>query len=153
MKQKLPMAHVTPSRSTTWLAGLFFSLIGIGLLAIAFHLFTERQDFLSRAQRADGVVSALNAGGSHPQVSFDTATGERFSYAQGGFIHGYEVGQPVQVLYLPERAQASAVVEDRGALWGLPVALALMGLTFALGGVLYLFRPRRAERMLFLKGR
>jgi hypothetical protein len=34
----------------------------------------------------EGVVSRLDAGGSHPQVGFTTAAGQRISYAQGGEI-------------------------------------------------------------------
>lgn len=101
------MANDTPSRIGTILLGLLFALIGIGLLGIAVNLTLDRRDFLARAQTADGIVSRLNAGGSHPEIAFTTGKGEKISYPQGGFIFGYEPGQPVRVYYLPEQPAAN----------------------------------------------
>ncbi|AEA71188.1 Conserved hypothetical protein; putative membrane protein [Pseudomonas brassicacearum subsp. brassicacearum NFM421] len=139
------MANDTPSRIGTILLGLLFALIGIGLLGIAVNLTLDRRDFLARAQTADGIVSRLNAGGSHPEIAFTTGKGEKISYPQGGFIFGYESGQPVRVYYLPEQPAANPLVVDRGALWGTPVMLGAMGLFFTLVGLLKTIRPARSR--------
>ncbi len=78
---------------------------------------THRLEFLEVAQAVDGQVERLNAGGSHPQVAFTTATGQRISYPQGGMIFGYEPGQPVRVLYDPARLRLEPVLDTFGALW------------------------------------
>ncbi|MFL6968873.1 DUF3592 domain-containing protein [Pseudomonas alvandae] len=139
------MANDTPSRLGTILLGLLFSLIGVGLLGIAVNLTLERRDFLAQAQTADGIVSRLNAGGSHPEIAFTTGKGEKISYPQGGFIFGYEPGQPVRVYYLPEQPTDNPLVMDRGALWGTPVLLGAMGLFFTLVGLLKTIRPARSR--------
>jgi len=139
------MANDTSSRIGTILGGLFFALIGIGLLGIAVNLFLDQRDFLTRAQTADGIVSYLNAGGSHPEIAFTTASGEKISYPQGGFIFGYQKDQPVRVLYLPGQPDGSAIVDTPAALWGTSGMLGGMGLVFTLVGLLETFlqcRPR-----------
>ena len=112
---------------------LIFGLVGVVLLAIAGYMILARNEFLSQAQQAPGVVKVLNAGGSHPEIEFTTADNHVISYPQGGMIFGYEMGQPVQVLFRTENPQATAVIQDRGALWGTQVLLGFMGLVFLLG--------------------
>ena len=89
-------------------------LVGLSLLVIAGYMAYWRYEFLPQAQRAPGVVTKLNAGGSHPEIEFTSADNQVISYPQGGMISGYEVGQPVQVLYLAEDPEMTAVVNDRG---------------------------------------
>ncbi|NWA05247.1 DUF3592 domain-containing protein [Pseudomonas gingeri] len=129
------MANQTPSRLGKILQGLLFTLIGIGLLGIAVNLTLDRREFLARAQTADGVVSHLNAGGSHPEIAFTTRSGEQISYPQGGFIFGYQKDQPVRVHYLPEQPAVSAIVDDLAALWATPGVLGLIGLVFFISGL------------------
>jgi len=136
------MANDTPSPIGKILLGLLFALIGFGLLAIAANLTLERRDFLARAQTADGVVSHLNAGGSHPEIAFTTGTGETISYPQGGLIFGYQQGQSVRVHYLPEQPAGSAVIDDAGALWGPAGLLGGLGLLFAFAGLAKVIRQR-----------
>ncbi|SCX69340.1 Protein of unknown function [Pseudomonas sp. NFACC32-1] len=136
------MANDTPSRIGNLLLGLLFALIGIGLLSVAVNLTLERREFLAHAQSADGVVSRLNAGGSHPEIAFTTANGEKISYPQGGFIFGYRQDQPVRVHYLPEQPTGSAIVDDPFALWGTPGVLGLIGLVFTLVGLVKVTRHR-----------
>lgn len=130
------MMQVTPdSRPTAIALGLLFSLIGLVSLAFCGYEVKSRMDFLRVAQVAAGRVEHLNAGGSHPQVGFTTADGQQVSYPQNGLIFGYEKGEAVRVLYLPERAQATAVVDSTGALWGMTLLGALLGVFFIMGGV------------------
>ena len=132
--------------------GLLIALIGIVLLAIAGYLVSERHGFLSHAQRVPGVVKALNAGGSHPQIEFTTTGGEAVSYPQGGMIYGYQVGQPVEVFYQTEKPGALAVINDAGALWGTPALVGLIGLIFALAGLLKFSRGQKQPLASSLKG-
>lgn len=136
------MANDTPSHIGKILLGLLFALIGIGLLSIAINLTLERREFLDSAQTADGTVSHLNAGGSHPEIAFTTSSGEKISYPQGGFIFGYQQGQPVRVHYLPEQPANSAIVDDSAALWGTSAVLGLIGLVFTLVGLAKAIRQR-----------
>lgn len=129
------MAKQPPSRIGEILLGLLFALIGISLLGITVDLTLDRREFLARAQTADGIVSHLNAGGSHPEIAFTTGSGEKISYPQGGFIFGYQQDQPVRVYYLPEQPAGSAIVDDSGALWGLSGVLGCLGLVFTLVGL------------------
>ncbi len=111
------MANSTPSRFGKILQGLLFALIGIGLLVIAVNLTLDRREFLASAQTADGIVSDLNAGGSHPEIAFTSSTGEKISYPQGGFIFGYQKDQPVRVYYQPSgrpTAQSSTTRQHSG---------------------------------------
>lgn len=111
------MANSTPSRLGKILQGLLFVLIGIGLLVIAGNLTLERREFIASAQTADGIVSDLNAGGSHPEIAFTTGSGEKISYPQGGFIFGYQKDQPVRCttsLSGRPTAQSSTILQHSG---------------------------------------
>ncbi|SDB29781.1 Protein of unknown function [Pseudomonas sp. NFACC23-1] len=146
------MANNPPSRTGTILLGLLFALIGIGLLGIAVNLTLDRRDFLARAQTVDGIVSHLNAGGSHPEIAFTTVSGEKISYPQGGFIFGYQKDQPVRVHYLPEQPTASAIVDAPAALWGTCGVLGFLGLVFTLVGLLKATRQRGRDAVHSHKG-
>ena len=113
---------------------LVFTPLGLFLLCITLWLVQDRLGFLAQAQRAEGHVSALNAGGSHPQIDFTDATGEAFSYPENGLIFGYEVGDPVTVSYLPESPNITAIIEDRGALWGANLMAGILAITFTASG-------------------
>ncbi|WP_025129515.1 DUF3592 domain-containing protein [Pseudomonas sp. PH1b] len=136
------MANSTPSRLGKVFQGLLFALIGIGLLVIAVNLSLDRREFLASAQTADGIVSDLNAGGSHPEIAFTTGTGEKISYPQGGFIFGYQKDQPVRVYYLPQQPANSAIIDDPAALWGTSGVLGFIGLIFTIAGLLGVISQR-----------
>ena len=97
------------SRTAQVMRGLLFGAVGLLILAVAAFEVTHRLEFLQIAQAVDGQVERLNAGGSHPQIAFTTATGQRVSYPQGGMIFGYEPGQPVRVLYDPAQPRLELV--------------------------------------------
>lgn len=122
--------------------GLLFAAVGLLILAVAAFEVTHRLEFLQVAQAVDGQVERLNAGGSHPQVAFTTATGQRVSYPQGGMIFGYEPGQPVRVLYDPAQPRLEPVLDTFGALWGMTVVWVLLGLAFVGACVRGLLRRR-----------
>ena len=126
---------------------LIFIPLGLCLLYLTFWLVQDRLGFLAQAQRAQGHVSALNAGGSHPQIDFTDATGQVVSYPESGFIFGYAVGDPVTVLYRAEAPASTAIIEDRGALWGVSLMMGLFALVFSAGGGGHLGAWLRRRRM------
>lgn len=124
------MPEPSLSRTDRIMRGLAFGAVGLLMLVVVGVEVNHRLAFLRDAQIADGHVERLNAGGSHPQVAFTTAAGERVSYPQGGMIFGYEPGQAVRVLYRPERPSLEPALDSFGALWGMTLMVALIGLTF-----------------------
>ena len=117
------------------LRALIFIPLGLCLLFLTAWLVEDRLSFLAQAQRAEGHVSALNAGGSNPQIDFiDAATGQAISYPESGFIFGYAVGDAVKVLYRTEAPSRTAIIKDNGALWGASLLAGLFALVFTAGG-------------------
>jgi hypothetical protein len=99
------------------LTAIVFSAVWLGCIyGLVVSIHSTRQ-FLDAANKAPGVVVALNAGGSHPQIEFLTPKGERVSYPQGGLIAGFKVGDKVTVLYLADSPRTSATVNRTGAVW------------------------------------
>lgn len=111
-----------------------FIALGFLLIATALYLSHDTQTFIAEAQRAEGRVVALNAGGSHPQISFTDQHGQQHSYPQGGLIFGYAVGDKVQVLYRAEAPKARAQLDAFGALWANSLLFAVLGLAFICAG-------------------
>ncbi|MGS7252940.1 DUF3592 domain-containing protein [Pseudomonas sp. SK] len=143
------MAKTPYSPRGDLLRALVFLPLGLCLLYLTLWLVDDRLGFLAQAQRAQGTVSALNAGGSHPQIDFTDATGKVTSYPESGLIFGYAVGDQVGVLYRPEAPAASAIIDDRGALWGASLLAGLFALVFTSGGGYHLaawIRRRRTAR-------
>jgi hypothetical protein len=114
---------------------MVFLVVGTGLLVAAIATGMAKREFIHRAQSAVGVVSRLNAGGSHPEIEFTTALGQKISYPQGGFIFGYRPGQEVRVLYSSDNPEQTACVASFGALWFVPLLLFCLGLGLIVGGV------------------
>lgn len=124
-----------------WLKAAVFGVVTVVMAIGAVVTAVGRTEFLRSSARAPGVVSKLNAGGSHPQVSF-TVAGLEMSFAQGGWIWGYEVGDQVTVLYDPENPHMTATIDSTGALWFATSFFAFMTLGFGFG-TLVLVREAR----------
>ncbi|WP_233356637.1 DUF3592 domain-containing protein [Pseudomonas mangrovi] len=86
---------------------------------------------------------ALNAGGSHPQIRFHGTDGQAISYPQGGLIWGYREDMQVEVLYDPADPRRGAVINDRGAIWGMSIFSGVIGGGLFLGGLWTLWLARR----------
>jgi hypothetical protein len=114
---------------------IVFFVVGVGLLIASVVTGIALRGFISRAVSAPGVVSRLNAGGSHPEIEFTTASGEMISYPQGGLIFGYRPGQKVRVLYAEDNPKGTAHVNSFGALWFTPLTLFGLGLGLMIGPV------------------
>jgi hypothetical protein len=106
--------------------GATFLAAGSILLVPAFTTGIECWRFIHSAQVANGLVIALNSGGSHPQVRFTDSSGRVIEYPQGGFIFGYHVGDRVKVFYRPEHPELEHSVDSFGALWSFPASLLLL---------------------------
>jgi hypothetical protein len=118
-------------RLRSWLA----ISIGVGLLALACCAGISTRSFIRTAVRADGVVTQLPHGGSHPYIEFVADSGQHFSYPQGGLIFGYRVGQKVRVLYSAEHPDREACVDAFGALWASSLFLSGIGALFVVTGL------------------
>jgi len=126
---------------------LIFIPLGLCLLYLTLWLVEARLSFLAQAQRAEGHVSALNAGGSHPQIDFTDAAGKTVSYPESGFIFGYAVGDSVTVFYRADAPSSTAIIEDRGALWGASLLTGLFAIVFIAGGGYHVAAWIRRRRM------
>lgn len=122
---------------------LFFCIAGLALLggALAATLATRR--LVAQSVVADARVTKLNAGGSHPEIGYTTADGRPRSFAQGGFIFGYKVGDPARVRYRAASPETSATLDSFGSLYFGPMLLALIGGGFLIGGLVNLLVQRR----------
>jgi hypothetical protein len=128
-----------------WVKAIVFLMVGSGLLVAAVVTGLAIRGFVGRATPASGVVSRLNAGGSHPEIEFTTASGETISYPQGGLIFGYRPGQKVRVLYGQENPRGTARVDAFGALWFAPLMLLGLGIALLIGGVAFLVSAIRLQ--------
>jgi hypothetical protein len=110
---------------------LFFTVTGPLLLLLALASGVHTYGFVQRATQVDGVVSALNIGGSsHPEIQFTIATGETISYPQGGVIFGYKPGDKVTVLYDTADPASTATLDAFGAIWFWQIMLVFLGTIF-----------------------
>ncbi|WP_281686225.1 DUF3592 domain-containing protein [Pseudomonas citronellolis] len=123
---------------------IILGLISIGFLSAAVLTAMQTIDFLESAEVAPGVVSRLNAGGSHPQVQFTTLSGQQYEFPQGGFIFGYKEGMAVDVYYLSENPGMTAVIKDPGAIWVVPATFGMFCVV-TLGYAVLGIRQRRKE--------
>lgn len=106
---------------------IVFALLGLAMLASTFFTARSTVAFLSTASRASGIVSALIAGGSHPQITFQTESGQQISYTQGGLIWGFAPGDAVTVLYATENPAQTATIDEIGAIWFSAIVQGLIG--------------------------
>lgn len=125
------------------LRGFLLLVVGLSALSLAGWLALEKGRFLDAALRVPGEVVALNAGGSHPEIRFHGPDGEAISYPEGGLIWGYREGMQVEVLYDPADPRRSAVINDRGAIWGMSIFSGVIGGGLFLGGLWTLWLARR----------
>lgn len=114
-------------------AATLFSIGALLLIGATFNAVGVIR-FVRSAVAADGRVSKLNAGGSHPQIEFTTGEGERVSYPQGGLIFGFKPNDRVTVLYDVTNPRRTATVDRFGALWFWSLMLASLGLAAIWGG-------------------
>lgn len=119
-----------------------FTVVGIGMLAGAFFLFTNTQEFLKSALTADGTVVELVRTRStdsytyKPVVEFKTRDGSLIEFTSSSSSNppSYSQGEIVEVLYqesFPEQAKINGFF----SLWGGPAIVGGLGSAFFLIGV------------------
>ena len=121
------------------LKGGVFAVFGLGVMFGAGVGAVSTRHFVQSAAHAPGVVTRLNAGGSHPEIRFTAAGGQIVSYPQGGMISGYHTGQRVSILYDPRDPSDSPCPSAFGALWLDWIMLFGLGAVFAGVGTLLMF--------------
>ncbi len=115
--------------------GVLLAAAGAFLLLLGLRSALGTRRFLRGATRAEGSVTTLNAGGSHPQICFVLPDGRVVSYPQGGFVFGYRPGERVRVLFDPADPADSATVDAIGAVWFWSILLGGLGMTLLAAGV------------------
>lgn len=121
-------------------SGKFFSVLGACSLALGACLCLLTFDFIRHARPAEGVVSPASVNETHVRIDFTTASGERVWFGTSGEIT-LAPEQRVQVLYregLDPRWHSNGVdarLAAVGALWYLPLRLALLGGALVVVGV------------------
>jgi hypothetical protein len=115
-----------------------FLAIGIGLLAGAGYVYLDTSDFVANARKAQGTVVALRSGA--PEVKFRTHDGRevQFTSSVSSKPPSYDVGEPVEVLYRPDRPE-DAEVNALMTLWFGASLLGGMGSVFSLVGAALVF--------------
>ncbi len=141
----MPKASKQPKQRNdlpTRAKGGLFTMVGLVLTVgvCAWSLANAR--FIRSAGRAPGVVTRLNAGSSHPEISFTAKSGEVIDYPQGGLIWGYRPGQHVFVLYNPHNPSDSPCLDTIPALWFDQGMLLLLGVVFLSIGSYLMFGPK-----------
>jgi hypothetical protein len=138
-----------------WFVIIFLGVGSLMLLgSIAF--WNKTRQFLARAQQASGTVVELlevrdNEGSSSwkPVVSFTAGNGRevRFADSVSSRPAGYDVGEGVMVLYLPDRPE-EAHIKGFSSLWLGTVILGGLGLAFTGigGGIVYATRAGEKKK-------
>jgi hypothetical protein len=118
-------------------AGVYF-FFGIGFLIITFACIGPTREFIAKAKITDGVVIELPHGGSHPQVAFTNASGEKDWVPANGMISGYKIGERVRVLYDPNDP-AHPDIDDFGSLYAWSLFCGIFGICAITVGTMALF--------------
>lgn len=113
---------------------ILFGLISVIAFLVALRAAAATRDFVRTAARAEGVVTVLNAGGSHPEIQFIDAAGRQVSYPQGGLIFGFRPGDKVQVLYAPDNPAGTATICAMGAIWFTTIIAGSLAAIFVMAG-------------------
>ena len=122
------------------ISGLVFIGIGVLLLAFCIHTAMATRSFIQTATRADGIVTKLNAGGSHPEIQFTTPENQKISYPQGGLIFGFHPGDRVTVIFDAANPSGTATIDKVGALWFTTLMSGLIGATCLVAGAVAWWR-------------
>lgn len=119
---------------------LLFLITGVILLVVGIGSGIATIRFIHKALRAPGMVVRQNAGPSHVEIQFTTASGQVVNYPQNGLIY-LNHGQEVTVLYDPAKPRSTASISNNIALWDCTMGLLLLGGVFTAIG-LRAFRRR-----------
>lgn len=116
------------------IGGLMFMGIGLLLLALCVHTAMATRSFIRTATRAEGTVTRLIAGGSHPEIEFSTGEHKKILYSQGGLIFGFRPGDRVKVLFDAANPSGTATIDAVGALWFTTLVSSALGTMSLIAG-------------------
>lgn len=148
-----------------WMVFFFgiFGAFGVGIFYLCYILLAETLEIRERGIAVPGTVTRLEyksdsdgGGAYYPEVTFATQDGMeyRFMNDSGSDPASFDVGEAVEVLYLPESPE-SAKINAFFSLWGGALICGVMGLIFGgigLGGLIYGIRKRRMNGWLLAHG-
>ncbi|HSC80332.1 MAG TPA: DUF3592 domain-containing protein [Chitinolyticbacter sp.] len=119
-----------------------FAVIGLVLFAVAGLVYVNTQRFLAEASHAPGVVIALTESRTRDNdgdtsivyravVRYHSSTGAEleFTDSMGSNPPSYEVGEEVEVLYLPGKAHSAEIKSGVGQ-WVGVIVLGILGTVF-----------------------
>jgi hypothetical protein len=129
------------------IAGAFFVGSGVLVLGVAGLVASWSWDLVRSGAVAEGQVTELNAGGSHPQIEFHTSDGRSVSYPQDGLISGYRPGDRVRVYYRTADPNDDPCIDSTGALWGPTILIGLIGAAHLIGGIITIVLARIRARL------
>jgi hypothetical protein len=146
-------------KKVRWVVQLF-TVVGVGELIGGIYSATSTSQFLTKADKAAGVVveniwtdstadrNSSVSGTYHPRVRFRTRSGRdmEFVSSTGSSPAAYRENEGVTVLYDPEDP-GHAEIDGFLSVWLLPVLLIGMGSVFAGGGTTALVWMRRRRQL------
>lgn len=97
--------------------GIAFTIVGVLMTCGSIALLVWRIAFLFSAERGEGVVIEGGDGPFHAHVEFTTTSGQRLTFREDG-IAWHDVGDRVQVLYLPQEPSEHPCVDHPLDLFG-----------------------------------
>ena len=135
-----------------------FLTVGAAVLAGAFYLYQDKQEFLKRAHTVQGTVVDLipkrsdNSTTYAPVVSFKTKKGEEITYTSSVSSNppSYNEGETVEILYDPSDPK-DASINGFASLWLGPLILGIFGTVFFLiGFFIILFHKLKQKKKVYL---
>lgn len=126
-----------------------FSAVGGAFLFGAFLWYQSTVTFLDEALEVPGVVSDLvysrsgDSNSYYPVVRFEDSLGRmvEFRSSSGSNPPSYDRGDEVSVFYRPEEPE-NARIDGLFSLWGGALVLGILGVAFAMVGILMMLVPR-----------
>jgi hypothetical protein len=121
--------------------GMVMGAAGIGMLVISVLVGYAKSQFLEHARRAEGTVTALEAGTSHLRIEFVDDLGNRVMFPGNGWV-SHRVGDRVQVVYSKDDPIPTAELDEPGSIWSWTTSIAVIGFALTAAGA-YTLRKRQ----------
>lgn len=139
--------------------GAIFAAIGIGILGLAFYLYSTQESFIAKGIKVPGTVIDNIVGGEDndvyfPLVEYKSRDGEqrRFTASTGSTPPMHNVGETVEVIYNPDEPD-DAQINSPFDLWFGAGLCAFLGAVFTLVGVGITVSGLRSKAMEIVKER
>lgn len=136
-----------------------FTVIGFAMVVGGWFMYSNTQDFLSKAILTEGTVVQVVLSRSsdsityRPVVEFETEMGRKIEFisSSGSNRSSYTQGETVEVLY-EEARPYDAKINGFLSLWGGAVIVSVLGLAlFAIGCSVFSFMALKDRKVKFLK--